>query len=306
MYGLTTRPEIADLSYTSSGSRTPETRFANAMVWRGPRMGGNLYCTESRVETSEEEDAAQSDRRKYRQAALLDESKSGIGWKFANQGTYCCLLLSSWAPLTVVETGFNLLSLAAEESSIISQDPRYGNASFARQLYIHAILYLLRALPTDLTVEEQLSIRSSLPHGVMHLQLEDSMHASRSSQSRTTNQPSILHRTLASTIVQVFILFQFMLPHLKYVLSSAYQYERTHKISEKVISGSISTVDTLGKRGLLISEAILSIGDGRMGQLLAQVASWFVEGVAGGIQDGLGEGMVIIGATRSASDVIAR
>jgi hypothetical protein len=96
MYGLTTRPEIADRSYTSSGSRTPETRFANAMVWRDPRMEGNLYCTESSVETSEEEDAAQSDRRKYRQAALLDESKSGIGWKFANQGTYCCLLMSSW------------------------------------------------------------------------------------------------------------------------------------------------------------------------------------------------------------------
>lgn len=201
-------------------------------------------------------------------------------------------------------TGFNLLSLAADESSIISRDPRFGNPSFARQLYVHAIVYLLRALPADLTVEEQLSVRSSLPQGVVPLHLEGQGYATR--WSRPTNQPSILHRTLASTIVQLFILFQFILPHLKYLLSSAYQYERTHKISERVLRGSISTVDTLGKRGILVSEAVLSIGDGRMGQLLAHGASWLVEGVAGGIQDGLGEGMVIIGAARPGPDIISR
>jgi hypothetical protein len=203
----------------------------------------------------------------------------------------------------VVWTGFNLLSLAAQEASIISRDPRLGNAGFARQLYIHAIIYLLRALPIDLTVEEQLSVRSALPQGVVPLQLEDSTHAST---SQTAHQPSILHRTLASTIVQLFILFQFILPHLKCIMSSAYQYDRAHKISERVLSGSISTVDTIGRRGLLITEAVLNIGDGKVGQMMAHAASWFVEGVAGGIQEGLGEGMVIIGVTRRATDAISR
>lgn len=202
--------------------------------------------------------------------------------------------------------GFSLLSLAADESLIISRDPRYGDPSFARQLYIHAIIYLLRALPDVLTVEEQLSVRTSLPPGVIPHQLEGQGHATGISASRAINQPSILHRALASTIVQFFLLFQFVLPYIKYLLNSAYQYDRTHKISEKVLSGSISAVDMLGRRGIILSEAVLGMGDGKMAQVLAHIASWLVEGVAGGIQDGLGEGMVIIGAVKPASAVFAR
>lgn len=231
-----------------------------------------------------EEAITQMDKMRRRQTMILDENRSGIGWKFASQG-------------------FNLLSLAAGESSIISRDPKLGNASFARQLYIHGIIYLLRALPTDLTVEEQLSVRSALPRGVVPLRLEDSTYAST---SRTTTQPSILHRTLASIIIQLFILFQLILPHLKYILNSTYQYDRTHKISERVLSSSISTVDTMGRRGLHMTEAVLNIGDGKVGQIMAHAAGWFVEGVTGGIHEGLGKGMVIIGATRRASEAGSR
>jgi hypothetical protein len=193
------------------------------------------------------------------------------------------------------ETGINLLSLAAEESSTISQDPR-----FVRQLYLHAVTYLLRALPTDLTTEEQLSVRSALPPGIVEpLRLETHpAYTSKSNFSGSSNPPSVLHRALASTIVQLFILFQFLLPYLKYLLRAAYQYDRTHKISERVLSGSIETVDTLGKTGLGISAAVLGMGDGKVGQMMADLASWIVEGVTGGIHEGVGEGMAIIGATR--------
>jgi hypothetical protein len=106
--------------------------------------------------------------------------------------------------------------------------------------------------------------------------------------------------------VQLFILFQFILPHLRYLLSSAYQYDRKHKISERILSGSIETVYTLGRRGLSIGEAVLGIGDGRVGQMMGWMTSWLVEGITGGIHEGLGKGMVIIGAKRPASDVIVR
>lgn len=84
MYGLTTRSKITDRPYRSSGSRTPEEKSTNAIVWSG-RTEGNIYLAESGMETSEEEDAAGL-RKTYRQPAALDEEKSGIGWKFANQG----------------------------------------------------------------------------------------------------------------------------------------------------------------------------------------------------------------------------
>merc|ERR1712098_969485 len=98
--------------------------------------------------------------------------------------------------------------------------------------------------------EEQLSIRSSLPQGVVEpLRLEVNGF-SQPPASASDSQPSLLHRTLASTIVQFFIFAQFVLPYIKYLLSAAYQYDREHKISEKVLSQGIETVDTLGKAGL--------------------------------------------------------
>jgi hypothetical protein len=194
-----------------------------------------------------------------------------------------------------LEIGLNLLSLAVKESSAISQDHRLGNASFARQLYIHSLTYLLRALPTDLRTEEQLSVRSALPAGVVEpLRLE----VKPDHDSSAANQPSLLHRTLASTIVQLFIFFQFILPYLKYLLHSAYQYDREHKILEKVLSQGIETVDIIGKQGLTLTGAIYGMGDGKMGQMITRTAAWVVEGVTGGIHEGVGEGMVIMGARR--------
>jgi hypothetical protein len=192
--------------------------------------------------------------------------------------------------------GLSLLSLAVEESSTISQDPRFGNASFARQLYLHALAYLLRALPEDLTTEEQLSIRSSLPQGVVDpLRLESSSFTTQTHGS-DSDRRSLLHRTLASTIIQFFILFQFILPYLKHLLSAAYQYDREHKISEKILRQGIETVDSLGKTGLGVTATIYGMGDGRVGQLITETAAWIIEGVTGGIHEGVGEGMVILGA----------
>lgn len=86
MYGITTRPKSADPSCSSSGSTTPGAAFGSAMVWSGARAEGDLFFTEESMETSEEEDATQVDRKKPRPNVVLDENKSGVGWKFAKQG----------------------------------------------------------------------------------------------------------------------------------------------------------------------------------------------------------------------------
>jgi hypothetical protein len=201
--------------------------------------------------------------------------------------------------MLMLVTGLNLLSLAVDESSTISQDPRFGNPTFSRQLYLHAITYLLRALPLDLTTEEQLSIRSALPTGVVEpLHIGVNTSNSNPNLANSESQPSLLHRLLASTIVRVFIIFQFLLPYLKCLLSAAYQYERRHKISEKLLSQSIHTMDLLGKQGLSLTECLCGMGDGKVGYVIVNSASWFVESVTGGIHEGIGEGMVIMGARK--------
>lgn len=184
-----------------------------------------------------------------------------------------------------------MLSLSAEESATLSQNPTYGNPSFARQLYLHGLTYLLRGLPGDLTQEEQLSIQGSLPRKLLISQeLDTSNHSSQANlyPTNTPPPPSILHKILASTIVQLFIIVQVLLPYLKILLRTAYEYERTHHISEKVLKSSVEVADNVGK--------------GRVGQALNDAASWLIEGITGGIHEGVGEGLNIIGAKKTASE----
>lgn len=86
MYGSMHRPKSAGSSCPSSGSWTPETGYGHTMVWSGAKSEEELYFAESGIEMSEEEDILHMDRRKRPQSVALKESKSGIGWKFANQG----------------------------------------------------------------------------------------------------------------------------------------------------------------------------------------------------------------------------
>jgi hypothetical protein len=202
--------------------------------------------------------------------------------------------------------GLSLLSLSISESNTLSQKPDSSAASpsFARQLYIHALTYLLRGLPTDLTTEEGLSIRSALPPGIAtptRLEFDgiemSSYHGSKNVLRRGTkqSQPSVLHRTLATSIINFFILIQFLLPYIKALLQAAYEYERTHHISEKVLASSIDTVDGLGRMGLRGGGAIWGSG---LALGVGEAVNWIVEGVSGGIQEGLGEGMARVGVRK--------
>ncbi|KAF4630970.1 hypothetical protein G7Y89_g7166 [Cudoniella acicularis] len=285
MYGLATCRRSAH-SRTTSGSRTPDSGYASAMVLsRSANFGSDDdisgYFGDS---VSSDEDASQNGTGTPQNGAVYAmqltevDSGTGISWKFANQG-------------------LSLLGLAVQESSN-SQDQRIESATFTRQLYIHALTYLLRALPSDITTEEKLSVRSALPTGVVDL-LPAETNANNGASQIQNGQPSLLHRTLATTIVQLFILVQFALPYIKYLLQTAYQYEREHKISEKILRQSMDTVDTIGKSSINLTGAIYGIGDGKVGQVITETAAYLVDGLAGGIHEGVGEGMVIMGARKT-------
>ena len=80
MYGLATRRKV-DSSRPGSGSRTPEM----TMVLSGARVTEELgYEIESL--SSDDDLANTGSTGKGRQTMELTESKSGIAWKFANQG----------------------------------------------------------------------------------------------------------------------------------------------------------------------------------------------------------------------------
>ncbi|KAI9672900.1 MAG: hypothetical protein M1829_004450 [Trizodia sp. TS-e1964] len=210
------------------------------------------------------------------------EYKTGIIWKFAYQGSA-------------------LLGLSIEESESVSRGPNDGNAEFGRQLYLDAISYLLRALPADLKPEEQLSLHSSIPPSVTRpLRLEITKDQFLEIQAAGTNEivpskQSILHRYLASAIVSLFLFVHFALPYLQLFIRKAYNYDRTHHITEKLLARGINTAQDLGKTGLKLWNSIYDPSHGKYRQLLSGAAAWCIEGIIKGIYDGVGEGMVIIG-----------
>jgi hypothetical protein len=114
------------------------------------------------------------------------------------------------------------------------------------------------------------------------------------------SQPSFIHRTLASIIIQLFLFFQLILPYVKNLSQAAYRYDREHKVLEKLLTHSISTIDEFGKRTLAFTTAICGLGDGKLGRVMTETAAWVVEGITGGIHEGIGEGIARVGARRSA------
>ncbi|KAH9864432.1 hypothetical protein J1614_010366 [Plenodomus biglobosus] len=208
---------------------------------------------------------------------VAHEANSGISWKYASQGR-------------------NLISQAHRESSVLFQDIDGMSASLTRQLYIHGITYLLRGLPTELTQEETLSLRAALPAALEKKELTVDAHAMVPASQRViraqTAQPqetTILHRITATIVFQTFVFVQFLLPYLRLLVSSAYQLERKYQISNRIVSTGVMTVDEISRGGLRLSQTVCQMNEGKVGQVINEMALWWIRGVTGGIQQGFEE-----------------
>lgn len=189
-----------------------------------------------------------------------------------------------------------------------AQQPR-SDSHLVRSLYINAILYLLEALPEDLTCEEYTSIQNRLPEKARSTappisSTETDNLNSISPRDRyytphsTGSNPSYLHRLLATLTIHCFLLIHFLLPYARLLLHHIYEYERTHRVTEHIATITLNAANSLGKGGISIGSAALSLSEGRVGAAVSAVAAWWIEGLAGGICEGIGEGMVILGVGR--------
>ncbi|KAK8207847.1 hypothetical protein BKA81DRAFT_359638 [Phyllosticta paracitricarpa] len=268
----------------ASASQTPPPRYTSRPSSATRRRGSGLSDSGS-VQTLSD-DALVDERPSSSSSATplpvyraLD-MQNGINWKYANQG-------------------LTLLTTALQEYSTLGT-PDNNVPSFSRQLYLHALTYLLKGLPSDLTADEKLSIETALPPDAVKVVHVDATSGQLvCSDGHTRNQPpepSWLHRALASSIIQLFLFLHLLLPYVKLFLSQAYQYEREHRISERLFASSIQTVDELGRRGLRVTNAICQMNDGKVGQAINDLTVWSLRAVTGGIHEGVSEGFLIIGA----------
>lgn len=195
----------------------------------------------------------------------------------------------------MIFAAFNLLRNAGYEA----QQP-HADGRLARSLYISAVMYLLDAMPTDLTPDETTMLQHRLPVQVVDAVASSSpsqiAHLEDRTHCRTTQPPrSYLHRLLASSIVQMFLIVRFLLPYFQIFLRQLYEYERSHRITERIVTTTLDAADGLGKSGVNIGSAVCKLNESRIGAAVGNLATWWIEGVAGGIYEGVGEGMVHLG-----------
>ncbi|KAE9974416.1 hypothetical protein Vi05172_g326 [Venturia inaequalis] len=216
-----------------------------------------------------------------------DSKGSLIKWSFANQG-------------------LSLLKIAAQEESIRSARRHSSSAlSLSRQLYVHGLTYLLRGLPTNMTPEEKISLWAAVPQDVLDLAQvnNNSKEVVRAAEKRLAEQngeepPSFLHRALATFIVQMFLLFQFLIPYINIFAAAAYKYERQNRISERVFASSVNTMDGVMKSTVRLGNSVCQMNDGKVGQALNDLVCWWIRGITGGVHSGVQEGLVVLGIDR--------
>jgi hypothetical protein len=167
---------------------------------------------------------------------------------------------------------------------------------------------MLRGLPTELSPEEELSLREALPSSLKLSLAKTSNNTSLSSSSNTTSssltassRPSpvqrqpLLHRLIASLTCSLFLLISFLLPYIQYLLREAYAFDRRHKLSDRALAYSMTSADALGRQALSVATNVCAMHDGRVGEAFKEAGVYVVQSFSGGVYDGLGEGMQALG-----------
>lgn len=275
------------VSAQNSRSETPPTYTSK----QGSIMP-NGWST-AMTDAEESNDASTYDRPISSGSALpvfnSSETESGINWKYANQG-------------------LTLVAQAYQESSSLARDGEEGLPPLSRQLYIHGITYLLRGLPADMTPEEIMSVQAAIPPNVLQvLSLDPACQALIPALAWRPLVPdrgleeeaSILQQVTAALVLQFFRTLQIILPYVKLFIGHAYHYEREHRISERIFSKGVHTIDEFGRWCVQFTHTICKMNDGKVGQAINELTTWWVRGVTGGIHQGISEGVVVLGAERS-------
>ncbi|EMD00647.1 hypothetical protein BAUCODRAFT_41203, partial [Baudoinia panamericana UAMH 10762] len=204
---------------------------------------------------------------------------SGVQWR------YCRL-------------GLAMLDECEREHCSLTQD-----AEFNRKLYLDSIGYLLRGLPLDLTEHETAMLRAAFHASVKSvsaISAPDHDSAVSGCRLRDPHGPSpaqsVLQKAVAGSVLFAFFAIDFLLPYAQSLAQGAYCWERRYKLSDRLFAHSMVTAEVVWKLMIVLIGSVCTMQAGEVGRILKAVAIWWVEGLTAGLQEGVMEGMQLMGA----------
>ncbi|KAL7627554.1 hypothetical protein AAE478_001747 [Parahypoxylon ruwenzoriense] len=195
--------------------------------------------------------------------------KSGVKWRYAAQGSYL------------------QHSASRERDDIV----------FARKSYIDGVAYMLRALPDDMDAHEVNTIRRALPNpcGLPDANGQTDAGFGRLGwQQPPSRAKTFLRSTVQGFVAGLVVFIYSLLSLLAVVIRVGAHYERQYNISEHLVSLGLVFASTVGKQSGALSGKISAISEGKFGRVVTDLAAWTVESVTGGIQDGIGQALLLI------------
>ncbi|KIV78712.1 hypothetical protein PV11_06332 [Exophiala sideris] len=161
-----------------------------------------------------------------------------------------------------------------------TQAEQGGDTNALRSMHIDALRYMHMALPPTLTPLEVESLRASMSPQLIY-------QPPPVQETQAERPPSILRQGVARAVCWVIAGIFLILPILMAFLNRILQYERQHQVTERVLINGLDFTSALGERGLEVQKALTRFKDGRVGSACSGAGSWFVEGIIGGVNDGI-------------------
>ncbi|OCT47038.1 hypothetical protein CLCR_02561 [Cladophialophora carrionii] len=253
---------------------------ARTVVLHGSRVrrGGDGYALSCMETTKEKESysiASTTDSSRATTPTTRPESPEGSIPSQNPSLTNCPRLETrSGVDWDVALTGVRLWASAKAQAE-------QGRDSVAlRSMHIDALRYMHMALPQDLTPLEVQSLRGSMAPQLI-------FQAAGPGELPVPRHPNILRQSIAQAVCWLIAGLLLVLPVIMTLLNRLLQFERQHQVTERVISNGVQVTSALGERGIELHQAIVRFKDGRVGGACFDLGSWFMEGIVGGVNDGL-------------------
>lgn len=161
-----------------------------------------------------------------------------------------------------------------------TQAEQGGDVNALRSMHIDALRYMHMALPENLTALEVESLRASMSPRILY-------QSSLMPQIDRKSSPSLLRQGVARIVCWIVAGILLVLPVIMAFLNRALQFERQHQLTEKVLANGLDLTSALGERSLELQKALSRFKDGRLGGACVDAGSWLIEGVVGGVNDGI-------------------
>ncbi|KAI1769518.1 hypothetical protein GGR53DRAFT_3099 [Hypoxylon sp. FL1150] len=198
----------------------------------------------------------------------ISSAKSGVKWRYAEQGTF-------------------LQHSASRETE---------DLVFARKSYIDSVAYMLKGLPDDMDNYETSVIRRALPKSCAPVGRNGQIEAApgRPGWVPSDRAKTFLRSTVQGSVAVIVLLLYFLLSLLAAIVRAGADFERQYNVSQHIVSSGLMFATAVGKRSGALGERIGALSDGKFGKAVSDLALWTLEGITGGVHDGIGQGLLMI------------